>query len=557
MSWNAVLYLVPYIVSCVISGSVAIYAWKRPHIPGARFFALVSFGQASATFGFFLEVLSPTLDGKVFWDALQWIAGFPLKIALPLFVLQYLEYKPRQYKWFVMLLAVIPILFTLLLLTDGYHHLLYPDPQLVASEPFAVLTYNFTSTVWAYALYSYVIIFGCLALLLRNAIRPHRLYRSQVAMIAFGIAIPILGTMLTLMGVKFQPQRDITPITYAVGNLIVAWGLFRYRLFDIVPIARDSVVENLTDPVVVLDSQSRVVDLNPAALERLGKKSSEVIGRPSSEVYSAWPDIVKKFENVHEGKTEIKLRDQGIEFDYEISISPLYSRNSRRIGRVFVVRDITERVHLADDLKRLNGELEERVRERTAELAQAYDTTLQGWAKALELRDKETEGHSRRVTEMTVALAQALDRFSEEELIHIRRGALLHDIGKMAVPDEILRKEGSLTAAEKEIVAQHPVAAYELLSPIPFLEKALEIPYCHHEHWDGEGYPRKLKGEEIPLSARIFTIVDVWDALQSDRPYRKAWPKEKTVEYMREQSGILFDPGLVPVFINLLEQGKI
>ena len=192
----------------------------------------------------------------------------------------------------------------------------------------------------------------------------------------------------------------------------------------------------------------------------------------------------------------------------------------------------------------------------TTKLEQAYDTTLEGWAKALELRDKETEGHSRRVTELTMMIARALD-LPHDELVNIRRGALLHDIGKMAIPDEILRKEGSLTDAEKEIVARHPLIAYELLSPIPYLEHALEIPYCHHEHFDGSGYPRGLKGSQIPLSARVFVIADVWDALLSDRPYRKAWSRKKTIQYMKSQAGAYFDPEILQLFFKLLELGQI
>jgi putative nucleotidyltransferase with HDIG domain len=189
-------------------------------------------------------------------------------------------------------------------------------------------------------------------------------------------------------------------------------------------------------------------------------------------------------------------------------------------------------------------------------LLNAYDTTLEGWAKALELRDKETEDHSRRVTELTVILAQAMG-IEGDELIHIRRGAILHDIGKMAIPDEILRKRGPLTASERKVVEQHPIRGYELLSPISFLERALEIPYCHHEHWDGSGYPRGLKGEEIPPAARIFTVVDVWDALLSDRPYSKAWPREKAIQYLKDESGKIFDPKCVYVFLELVEKGKI
>jgi len=189
-------------------------------------------------------------------------------------------------------------------------------------------------------------------------------------------------------------------------------------------------------------------------------------------------------------------------------------------------------------------------------LLKAYDTTLEGWAKALELRDKETEDHSRRVTELTVILAQAMG-IEGDELIHIRRGAILHDIGKMAIPDEILRKRGTLTDAERKVVEQHPIRSYELLSSIAFLEKAIEIPYCHHEHWDGSGYPRGLKGEEIPLAARIFTVVDVWDALLSDRPYSKAWTREKAIQYLKDESGKIFDPECDSVFLELVEQGKI
>jgi PAS domain S-box-containing protein len=203
-----------------------------------------------------------------------------------------------------------------------------------------------------------------------------------------------------------------------------------------------------------------------------------------------------------------------------------------------VGRDITERKRAEENL------------------AEAYETTLEGWAKALELRDKETEGHSRRVTETTLIVSYAMN-IAEEDLIHIRHGAILHDIGKMAIPDEILRKPGSLTERERQVVMQHPRAAYDLLVRIPHLKKALDIPYCHHEKWDGTGYPRGLKGEEIPLAARIFAVVDVWDALSFDRPYREAWPKEKVIQYLYDESGKHFDPKVIDVFLQLLREGKI
>lgn len=197
-----------------------------------------------------------------------------------------------------------------------------------------------------------------------------------------------------------------------------------------------------------------------------------------------------------------------------------------------------------------NASLFDELQRSNLELTQAYDTTLEGWARALELRDRETEGHSRRVTEMTLMLARAMD-IGENGLIHIRRGALLHDIGKMALPDSILLKAGPLTDDEWEIMRQHPVYAYKLLSQIPFLQPALDIPHYHHEKWDGSGYPRHLKGEEIPLAARIFAVVDVWDALRSERPYRAAWPEEKVLEYLRQQAGSHFEPKIVQLFFDV------
>lgn len=185
-----------------------------------------------------------------------------------------------------------------------------------------------------------------------------------------------------------------------------------------------------------------------------------------------------------------------------------------------------------------------------AELVLAYDTTLEGWSHALELRDKETEGHTQRVVDMTLRIARAMG-MNEKELVHVRRGTLLHDIGKMSIPDSVLFKEGPLTKEEWEIMRRHPEYAFELLLPIAFLRPALDIPYCHHEKWDGTGYPRRLKGEQIPLAARIFAVVDAWDALHSERRYHHAWSREEACEHIRSRAGTHFDPNVVEVFLGM------
>ena len=190
------------------------------------------------------------------------------------------------------------------------------------------------------------------------------------------------------------------------------------------------------------------------------------------------------------------------------------------------------------------------------ELKQAYDATLEGWAHALELRDKETQGHSLRIANMTIKLAKRMG-YKSEDLENVRRGALLHDIGKMGVPDTILLKPGSLTEDEWTLMQKHPAYAREMLIDLPYFKDAIDIPYCHHEWWDGTGYPRGLKSTEIPLVARIFAIVDSWDALISDRPYRKAWTKRDALSHIIDQSGNHFDPDVVNAFVQMLREEKL
>lgn len=184
------------------------------------------------------------------------------------------------------------------------------------------------------------------------------------------------------------------------------------------------------------------------------------------------------------------------------------------------------------------------------DLSLAYETTIEGWSRALDLRDKETEGHTQRVTELTVQLAHAAG-FRDRDIAHIRREALLHDIGKMGVPDSVLLKPGPLSDDEWVLMKKHPQFAKDLLQPIEYFRPSLDIPYCHHEKFDGTGYPRGLSGEDIPLSARLFAVIDVWDALSNDRPYRKAWSREEVIKYIQSLSGSHFDPYAVQLFVDI------
>jgi putative two-component system response regulator len=232
----------------------------------------------------------------------------------------------------------------------------------------------------------------------------------------------------------------------------------------------------------------------------------------------------------------------GLESGADDYITKPYDRHELRARLIGITR-LNRYKKLVDDRASLE--------QAHLQLLHAYDATIEGWSRAMDLRDKETEGHTQRVTIMSEKLAR-LAGIREEEMIFIHRGALLHDIGKLGVPDGILLKIDKLTDEEWEIMRRHPQYAYDMIEPIEYLRPALDIPYCHHEKWNGTGYPRKLKGEEIPLAARIFAVVDVWDALTSDRPYRPAWEREKAITYINEESGKHFDPHIVKLFNQLI-----
>jgi PAS domain S-box-containing protein/putative nucleotidyltransferase with HDIG domain len=685
MNQEEILYLAPYLFSLLLSLGIFSYTWRHRHVRGARAYAWFLGGQTLTIIGFIFELVSPVLGDKIFWDKVQWLTlSWMVILPLLVFCIQYSEYTLRQPAFFWGPILIFLTLFTALLLTDNVHHLFYPNPQISNDDPFPELEYEFTYIIYIYVLvYLYAANLYGISLLARRALQPHNPYSSQYWIIVAGLLIPLFLSIFTLSEIQITPQRDATPFALAIGNLIVAWGLFRYGLFDIAPIAREQIVENMSDPVIVLDPMNRIVDINKAALTLMDKPASDVIGRSSALAFAKWPFVVELLDEPVEQRKEVSALSSGRTLFFDISISHIVDRSGELIGRIVVARDITELKTLQVNYQALSEELEQRVRERTEELrnsaeryravvenqkefivrwkpdgtrtfvneaycrywgisyeqalainflfhiaeedrpdveekiarlhsgmvdadteihrvikpggeiawqewtdsairdewgklieiqsvgrditerkyaeeqlAEAYETTLEGWAKALELRDKETEGHSRRVTEASLVVARAMG-FSEADLTHIRRGALLHDIGKMGIPDEILRKRGPLTEEERRIVESHPDTARTLLDGITFLEKALEIPCCHHEKWDGSGYPCGWKGEEIPLTARIFAVVDVWDALSADRPYRAAWSKEKVIQHLIDQSGKHFDPKVVDVFLGLLREGKI
>ncbi|HEX2980099.1 MAG TPA: PAS domain S-box protein, partial [Anaerolineaceae bacterium] len=296
-------------------------------------------------------------------------------------------------------------------------------------------------------------------------------------------------------------------------------------------------------------SDGLYIDVNPAFCQHTGYDRDEVIGQTTRDI-DIWGEPADRLRFINEITTTGSVQNLEAKFRYKDGtlITGLISARVLDINGekciLSVVRNISDRIRT-----------EEALREAHSRLEDAYEATLQGWVHALELREHETADHSRRVVELTRRMALEFG-FSGESLALIQRGALLHDIGKIGVPDSILLKPGPLTPEEWTIMRYHPRFAYDLLAQIPYLQRSVDIPYCHHERWDGSGYPRGIAKEKIPLSARIFAVVDVFDALLSDRPYRPAWSLPDVIRYLIDQKGKQFDPLIVDCFLAMIEKEK-
>jgi len=305
--------------------------------------------------------------------------------------------------------------------------------------------------------------------------------------------------------------------------------------------------ENSSDMISKHDTAGTFLYVSPACYTILGYEPEELIGTPVTQFVHPEDtkqliDLIATPEwNDITATVDYRARHKNGEYIWiETTARLFFDELSNQQEFQAASRNITERKEAEAQLQRAHTDLQE-----------AYDKTIEGWVLALDLRDRETEGHTQRVTTMIVKLARKMG-YTEEEITHIRRGALLHDMGKMGIPDEILQKPGPLTDDEWVIMRRHPEMAYQMLSQIKYLKDAITIPYYHHERWDGSGYPHKLKGEEIPLQARMFAVVDVWDALSSDRPYRKKMPHQEVVDYLINETGRLFDPQVIEIFIPLI-----
>lgn len=338
MTSNNLPYIVPYILSLSISLFVGWYAWRRRARSGALTFAIVALGEAFWTFGYIFELTDDTLDGKLFWDGIQWIPAALLPIAIFELALQFIgrKHSPRLWLW----LSLIPFIFLGLVATNAWHGWVLDDAHLIEGEQFSILTYSYGWAAWALAFYLYALTLGALYLLIIHFIQAQPLYRFQIGLFVLGCLAPIVGGVTALLDIQLLHGRDISPFTFTIANLLFMVGLFNFRLFDLVPVARTLVFENLPDVIIVLDEQERVLDVNPATQRILQQPMSKIIGQPAFQVFAEWGETIKQWRGF-EGHTEITLGEGENTRYLDLNVIPLQRGIASNRGKLVMVRDIT------------------------------------------------------------------------------------------------------------------------------------------------------------------------------------------------------------------------
>lgn len=371
MSQPTAVYLIPYAVSFLISAGVGVYAFSRRQVVGALPFALFAWAEASWTAGYIAELLANSLETKLFWDNVQFFSTTAVPLGLLAFSLDYTGHKLTYGKHLWASLIVTTVVLQGIVFVFPQHDWVRPAVWLVDDEPFSALVYDFGLVAWLFSGYAYAIAAAGIAPLISHFFTSQRVYRVQIGLILLGVFVPLVGTVITLLDITFTVHRDMSPFTFAVGNLIIAWALFRYHLFDLVPVARNLVVDSMSDLVIVLDAQARVVDLNLAAQHVLRRSASAVIGMPAQALFAEWPDLVERFRDVNQVHTEITATVDGVDRYFDIRLSSLRDQVRNLSGRILVVRDITQRRLAEQELAHYRTHLEELVEQRTAELLAA------------------------------------------------------------------------------------------------------------------------------------------------------------------------------------------
>ncbi len=348
MPWEYVPYVLPLLIAAAVSAALALYAWRRHRMSGAAPFALTMLSVAVWSLGYALELASTDLPAALFWNRIQYLGVVTMPAAWLAFVLQHTGRGAWLTRRNLALLAIVPLVTLLLAWTNDVHNLIWRDPWLNAGGPFTVMSFTRGLWYWVNVAYAYLLLLPATILLIQALVRGPHLYRQQAVVLLVGALAPWVGNVLYMSELTPFPHLDLTPFAFTISGLAMAWGLFRVRLLDIVPVARDAVVGGMSDSVIVVDTQNRVADLNPAAERVVGHTASEAVGQPMEQLFSGWPGLVECCLDTLEVQTEIAVGEGEAQRTYDLRISPLRDRRARLTGRLVLLRDVTERVRATE-----------------------------------------------------------------------------------------------------------------------------------------------------------------------------------------------------------------
>ena len=491
--------------------------------------------------GYLFEITATSLETALMATKLSYVGKVYIPPLAFFFVLHYCRIKIP--KWLGAVIAVVHTAVLILVLTCEYQDLFYTTLDYEKDGLFPHLEHlhgpvyvGHTALILCYAIVM-------MAVCIYHYRRAEQEERNKVAYLSMIVLLPVLGLVLYLTGIT--KEYDATAVSYVLSGIVLMVSIFRHDFFDTVNLAKNYVVENLSDGLVVLGTQGQFVYANAPALRLFPQLNEKEYGEAVEEIAK----YCQKGKRLH--------KDGRV---YKVTTQDILQKESMR-GIMFYLQDVT-------DSYNYTTKLEQEVRDKTFELFNSHHALVVSLANMVEARDGTTGLHVKHTSSYVEILANALKKklkyreiISNSYVSVLHEAAPLHDIGKISIEDSILRKEGSLTPEELKAIQSHPELGAQIIDTVlaetessDYLATAREMAYCHHEKWDGTGYPRGLKGEEIPLSARIMAIADVYDALRSERSYKEAYSKEEARRIIAEQSGTQFDPELVEVFLESLEE---
>ncbi len=527
MTADALIALAPYILSAGTSYSIAIYCWRHRTTAGASAYAVVALTWALWTTGSIFKLAAPTLAGKIFWDDLEFYPSFVTPIALLTFSLRYTNTNLRHARLVWGMLWAIAIGFSLLVLTNPLQHLMRNAASLVPGHPFDALVYDFTPLDLNYTFYFYGVALFAIILLAMRWFRVSAPYRGQIAVILIGQAVPYIGTGLTVFGVIHVLQRDTSPFWFTLSNVMVWWGLYRYRLFNLAPIAREKLIEQMSDAVIVLSADNRVVDVNKAAQIATGRPAKELIGKLALDAFPERASLIERLQGIDQLHTEIEVPRGGKVVVYDLQVTPLYDDRQKLLGRLVVIHDITQLKQIQSELSAQRAQLETVVAERTAELIKANQKLQQEIA--------EREQIARNLSERDERL-QRLAEAAFEGIAISENGVFVEANRQMA---------DMLGVTQEELIGQ-PITNFIAPESRADVERRIkmdeESAYDHTAlKKDGTTFPVEVRSRIISVGERKLRMTAVRDMTEQRRAEQSIMESEERFRLILENMPILLD----------------